>query len=97
MANPMLSMRSSSALFLPNGSVLSDEERSYNHDGDFIQAFDSENDKNKDDSGFCPLRRKTMAVTKFQVMLNDILLKHKASLLLYDEIIELVSSYILGW
>ena len=80
MANPMLSMRSSSSLFLSNGSVLSDEE-SYNH-GDFIQAFDSENDNNKDDSGFCPLRRKKMAVTKFQVMLNDILLKHKASLLL---------------
>jgi hypothetical protein len=33
---------------------------------------------------------------RFQVMLNDLLLKHKAkaSLLLYDEIIELVSSYI---
>jgi hypothetical protein len=35
-----------------------------------------------------------MAVTKFRVMLNDLLLKHKASLLLYVEIIELVSSYI---
>jgi hypothetical protein len=40
------------------------------------------------------LRSKRMAVTKFQVMLNDLLLKHKASLLLYDEIIELVSMYI---
>ena len=94
MANPMLSMRSSSAPFLPNGSVLSDDERSYNHDGDFIQPFDSDNDNNQDARGFCPLRRKTMAVTKFQVLLNDILLKHKASLLLYDEIIHLVSSYI---
>jgi hypothetical protein len=35
-----------------------------------------------------------MAVTKFQVMLNDLLLKHKASLLLYDEIIDLISIYI---
>ena len=94
MANPMLSMRRSSAPFLPNGSVLSDDERSYNHDGDFIQPFDSDNDNNQDARGFCPLRRKTMAVTKFQVLLNDILLKHKASLLLYDEIIHLVSSYI---
>jgi len=34
--------------------------------------------------------QKKMAVTKFQVMLNDILLEHKASLLLYNEIIELV-------
>ncbi len=45
-------------------------------------------------SSFPPLRRKTMAVTKFQVMLNDLLLKHKASLLLYDEIIDLISIYI---
>ena len=43
------------------------------------------------DSSFRPLHRKTMAVTKFEVMLNDLLLKHKASLLLYDEIIALVS------
>ncbi len=35
-----------------------------------------------------------MSVTKFQVMLNDLLLKHKASLLLYDEIIEVFSMYI---
>ena len=41
------------------------------------------------------LRSKRMAVTKFQVMLNDLLLKHKTSLLLYDEIGELVSMYIL--
>jgi hypothetical protein len=35
-----------------------------------------------------------MAVTKFQVMLNGLLLKHKASLLLYDEIVDLISIYI---
>jgi hypothetical protein len=35
-----------------------------------------------------------MAVTKLQVMLNDLLLKHKASLLLYDEIYELFNSYL---
>ena len=40
------------------------------------------------------LNRKTMAITKFEVMLHDLLLKHKASLLLYDEIIDLVSIYI---
>jgi hypothetical protein len=68
------------------------------------QTEDSDIGENKDnyddtfdddiDSSFCPLHRRTMAVTKFQVMLNDLLLKHKASLLLYDEIIDLVSSYI---
>ena len=91
-ANPTLSIRSSSDVFAPNKSVLSDEDISYNN-GDLIQTVDSYEDNNEDDSGFRPLRRKTMAVTKFQVMLNDLLLKHKASLLLYNEIIVLVSSY----
>jgi hypothetical protein len=35
-----------------------------------------------------------MAVTKFQVLLNDLLIKHKASLLLYDEICNLFEQYI---
>ena len=92
-ANPTLSIRSSSDVFAPNKSVLSDEDISYNNE-DFIETVDSYEDNNEDNSGFRPLRRKTMAVTKFQVMLNDLLLKHKASLLLYNEIIVLVRSYI---
>jgi hypothetical protein len=35
-----------------------------------------------------------MAVTKFQILLHDLLLKHKASLLLYDEICHLFEQYI---
>jgi hypothetical protein len=35
-----------------------------------------------------------MAVTKFQILLNDLLIKHKASLLLYDEICKLFEQYI---
>ena len=35
-----------------------------------------------------------MAVTKFQVLSNDLLIKHKASLLLYDEICQLFQQYI---
>ncbi len=35
-----------------------------------------------------------MAVTKFQVLLNDLLIKHKASLLLYAEICHLFKQYI---
>jgi hypothetical protein len=35
-----------------------------------------------------------MAVTKFQVLLNDLLIIHKASLLLYDEICHLFKQYI---
>ena len=76
-ANPTLSICSSSAVFASNTSVLSDEDRSYSN-GNLIQTVDSDNDNNEDDNGFIPLRRKTMAVTKFQVMLNDLLLKHKA-------------------
>ena len=93
-ANPTLSILSSTDVFAPNRSDLSNEDdRSYNN-GDLIELVDSYEYNNEDDSGFRPLRRKSMAVTKFQVMLNDLLLKHKASLLLYDEIIELISGYI---
>jgi hypothetical protein len=35
-----------------------------------------------------------MTVTKFQVLLNDFLIKHKVSLLLYDEICHLFKQYI---
>ncbi len=35
-----------------------------------------------------------MAVTKFQVLLNNLLIKHKASLLLYYEICHLFKEYI---
>jgi hypothetical protein len=35
-----------------------------------------------------------MAVTKFQVLLNDLLIKHKTGLLLYDEICHLFKEYI---
>ena len=97
MANPILSMHSSLALFRSNGSdLLSDEERSYNN-GDMIQTEDSDKSETKDtndvDSCFLPLRRKTMAVTKFQVMLNDLLLKHKANLLLMRLLIWSVPIY----
>ena len=70
-ANPTLSIRSSSAVFAPNRSVLSDEDisynlsdedKSYNH-GDLIQTVDSYTDHNEDDRDFRSLRRKTLAVT----------------------------------
>ncbi len=35
-----------------------------------------------------------MAVTKFQILLNDLLIKHKSSLFLYDEICHLFEQYI---
>jgi hypothetical protein len=47
-ANPTLSIRSSSDVFAPNRSVLSDEDRSYNN-GDLIQTVDSYEDNNEDE------------------------------------------------
>jgi hypothetical protein len=44
-------------------------------------------------SSVCPKIR-LMTVTKFWVLLNDLLIKHKASLLLYDEICHLFEKYI---
>ncbi len=35
-----------------------------------------------------------MAVKKVQILLNDLLIKHKASLFLYDEICQLFEQYI---
>jgi hypothetical protein len=35
-----------------------------------------------------------MTVTKFQILLNDLFIKHKTSLLLYDEICQLFQQYI---
>ncbi len=40
------------------------------------------------------LQIQLMAVTKFQILLYDLLIKHKASLLLYDEICHLFEQYI---
>ena len=56
-ANPTLSIRSSSDVFAPNKSVLSDEDISYNNE-DFIETVDSYEDNNEDNSGFHPLCRK---------------------------------------
>ena len=92
--DPRLSIHSSSDIFSSNDrSVLSYDDISYSW-GESRESVVSDHERKEDDSGFCSLRRKTTAITKFQVMLNDLLLKHKASLLLYDEIIDLVSTYI---
>ena len=92
---PRLSIHSSSDIFSSNDrSVLSDDDFSYSW-GELRQSVVPDNNNRKeDDSDFCSLRRKTSPITKFQVMLNDLLIKHKASLLLYDQIIDLVSTYI---
>jgi hypothetical protein len=50
-------------------------------------------DMDDNTSSVCPKIR-LMAVTKLQVLLNDLLIKHKASLLLYDEICHLFEKYI---
>ncbi len=60
--------------------------------------FDIKKDVNTegqiDKNTFHPsLQGRTMAVTKLQLMLNDLLLKHNASLLLFDEISDLFNGY----
>jgi hypothetical protein len=57
-----------------------------NYDSDVNRDINTEGQiDNK--SIFCPsLQWRTMAVTKLQLMLNDLLLKRNASLLLFDEI-----------
>jgi hypothetical protein len=102
MAHPMLSLSSISSVFASNRSFQLEDENTHHvgmdqtEDCDFGENRDG-NDLTFDNdigSSFRPLHWKTVAVTKLQVMLNDLLLKHKASLLLYDEIIDLISIYI---
>ena len=81
--------------------------RSNHPDSDILYyptAFDNDCEEYRDirevmwdndvDNSFHPSYRKTMAVTKFEIMLNDLLLRHRASLLLYDEIVALVNTYL---
>ena len=70
-----------------------DYPTAYDNDGEYGDNREVMCDNDVDNS-FHPLYRKTMAVTKFEIMLNDLLLKHKASLLLYDEIVALVNTYV---
>ncbi len=71
---------------------------------DFVDStFDSDNWVNNDEelkedmddnTSLLQPQIQLMAVTKFQILLNDFLIKHKASLLLYDEICQLFEQYI---
>jgi hypothetical protein len=66
---------------------------SSNNDSDINRDVNTEGQI--DESSFHPsLQWRTMAMTKFQLMLNDLLLKHNASLLLFDEICELFNGYL---
>ena len=97
--NPNLSICSSSSIFETYSSSRLDDQSTHHADmgqKEDSQISDNNNKDNEIDSSFRPLRRRTMVITKCHVMLNDLLLKHKASLLLYDEIIDLFSSYILS-
>ena len=98
----MLFLHSTSSIFPSRSYFEKDDESAHNEDMDYEVDYDFGENRDRNDlifendteTAFRPLRRKTMSVTKFQVMLNDLLLKHKASLLLYDEIIEVFSMYI---
>jgi hypothetical protein len=72
-------------------------------DGYVDSTFDSDSWVNNDEelkedmddnTSSVLLQIRLTTVTKFQVLLNDLLIKHKASLLLYDEICNLFEQYI---
>jgi hypothetical protein len=82
MAHPMLFLSSRSSVFASNRSFQLEDENT--HHADMDQTEDCDFGENRDgndltfdndiESSFRSLHRKTMAVTKFQVMLNDLLL-----------------------
>ena len=98
MAHPMLSLHSTLSVFPSRRYFEKDDESAHNADMDYEVDYDFGENRDKNDlisendteTAFRSLHRKTMSVTKFQVMLNDLLLKHKASLVLYEEIIEVL-------
>ncbi len=62
-------------------------------DNDVTQFEDSET-PNESGHVFQPSQRKRISVNNIDIMLHDLILKHKASLLLYDRICNLFNSYI---
>ncbi len=77
-----------------DGDIESETSENNNNDGQSEKEVNKQSEKQV--NSLLPLLRRKimMAVTKLQVMLNDLLIKHKASLLLYDEICELFNSYL---
>jgi hypothetical protein len=66
-----------------------------NFDSDSWVNNDEELKEDMDDNtSFLQFQMRMMAVTKFQMLLNDLLIKHKTRLLLYDEICQLFQQYI---
>jgi hypothetical protein len=86
-----------------NQSDKDDYKKIEQKDDYFTVNFDSDSWENNyeelkegmdDNSSFQQLQMRRVAVMKFQILLNDLLIKHKASLLLYDEICQLFQHYI---
>jgi hypothetical protein len=105
-ANPLLSNFTSGVLmtvFQQSNLNQSDKDEYEKKDDYFASNFDSDSWENNDeelkedmdDNTSClQCIMRMMAVTKIQILLNDLLIKHKASLLLYDEICQLFRQYI---
>ena len=85
-----------------SSSLLDFDSNGGHNDDLYSESSNNDSDMNRDvntesidESTFHPsLQWRTMAVTKLQLMLNDLLLKHNASLLLFDEICELFNGYL---
>jgi hypothetical protein len=108
-ANPLLSIANTS-ITQPSFTLQSDvddhqsQKEVQNNNLDYVYSPSEDADgPNQDEDGpnhpfqecaFQPLQRKPISANNLDVMLHDLLLKHKASLLLYDEICNLFNSYL---
>jgi hypothetical protein len=77
-----------------DGDIESETSENNNDDGQSEEEVNKQSEKQVNSLSPLLRRKIMMAVTKLQVMLNDLLIKHKASLLLYDEICKLFNSYL---
>ena len=70
-------------------------EHHYSSDSDHCNSFDNDND-HEGTTLFPNNHCRTTAVTKVQIILNDLINKYKAPLKLYDDIIEVINGYVIS-
>jgi hypothetical protein len=92
-ANKPLSKSSSTFEFVRDDGSSEIDVHTEVFDNDVTQFEDSET-PNESFHVFQPSQRKRISVNNIDIMLHDLLLKHKASLLLYDKICNLFNRYI---
>jgi hypothetical protein len=92
-ANTLLSKSSSTFKFVRDDGSSEIDVHTEVFDNNVTQFKDSET-PNESFHVFQPSQRKRISVNNIDIMLHDLLLKHKANLLLYDKICNLFNRYI---